>query len=110
MTDKLITHDEAKKIIELSFDEYISLLSHKGISTNLTVKWKNEVINYITQNEQFAKDVAVLIDTLNSIKTICNKPSPSWILSLAEISNRYIEIDNLINTYQEKLSIAGKEE
>ena len=60
-----------------------------------------------TEHKALKQDVDIYKETLNSIKNICNEPSPSWILSLAEISKRYIEIDNLVNTYDEKLRNAG---
>lgn len=63
------------------------------------------------QNElnTLKKDVDIYKDTLDSIKAICNEPSPSMILSLTEIGKKYMEIDKLINTYEKKLSKVGKE-
>ena len=55
------------------------------------------------EHEALKHDIAIYKETLNSIKTICNEPSPSITLSLVEKSNRYIETDNLVNTYDEKL-------
>ena len=64
----------------------------------------------LTEHEALKHDIAIYKETLNSIKTICNEHSPSMTLSLVEKSNRYIEIDNLVNTYDEKLRKVNKQE
>ena len=61
MTDKSITHDEARDRIILSFEEHITLLQHHKLSDDLIKKWEKELVDYITQQEQFAKDVAKLM-------------------------------------------------
>lgn len=53
--------------------------------------------------EEALKRIELLEKTLASIKAICNKPSETWIMSLAEVSKRYTGIDNLINTFEDGL-------
>lgn len=47
----MITSDEAKNIIELSFNEYITVLLKLGLSVKLIERWKEDLIAYISQQE-----------------------------------------------------------
>ena len=86
----MITHGKALNIIEASFEEYIYLLEHTGLSTEVIKKWKNEMRNYITQNEQRDRDVARYF----------------------ELENKHCELHEIDEFYElrEKLSKVGKEE
>ena len=90
----MITHDEARKIIELSFDEHIFLLNHKGISTNLIIKWKNEITNYITQNEQHDKDLARYFELsrnpYENINTNDARPYIEWSMELNALEQKIL--------------------
>lgn len=64
------------------------------------------VVDFMTKQEvelkTLKKEVEELKSLITSIKNICNKPSEQWITSLAEISDRYTEINILIDTYTEE--------
>ncbi len=72
MTDKLITHDEADKAIDhiTNFINDIPMSLH-GYNNPNSNYWACEQIdtinNYITQQEQFAKDVARFFELLRKM-------------------------------------------
>ena len=99
MTDKLITHDEADKAIDhiTNFINDIPMSLH-GYNNPNSNYWACEQIdtinNYITQQEQFAKDVARFMVLLNIYLTDTQ--------TIEEMHERW--------ALERKLSKVGKEE
>jgi len=90
--------------------DLFNIVSNGKYDMNNLVNYFDRIDEALAELEELKRDVAIYKNTISSIKTICNEPSPSWILSLAEISNRYIQIDNLINTYDDEISKEIKNE
>ena len=64
MTDKLITHEEVRINIEINYGILDNYYSDEQ-SKNSIKKEKQNMLNYITQNEQRDKDVARFMVLLN---------------------------------------------
>ena len=88
----------AIRVLLQSINELERLKKFKETFDNYELAKKQDFIAYENWLE-CEKELNELKCVSDEIKAICNKPSETMILSLAEISKRYIEIDNLINTF-----------
>lgn len=73
---KKITHEQARESIEMVGGSFFPIE-------------KEALLTYIKQQEKQEK-------VLNKIKDIINRPSDSYIISMLESSEKYIEIKNIV--------------
>lgn len=109
----MITNDGAKNIIELSFNEYITVLLKLGLSVKLIERWKEDLIAYISQQEQFSRDVTRYFELYFCLSD--NDIFHHKFMQMSKLENETmteckIRLDNEINTLLQKLSKVGKEE
>lgn len=62
----MITHEEAKKRIELGFKDYI------GLSSHTINKWKNELLDYISQQEKVTELLGLYREKSDLLVQIAN--------------------------------------
>lgn len=99
MTDKLITHEEVRINIEINYGILDNYYSDEQ-SKNSIKKEKQNMLNYITQNEQRDKDVARYFEL--------KRNHSKWY----KILEYRIDNSDLKELYylEDKLSEVGKEE